>query len=219
MRTTHNYHENWATTNCNDFTVFKTYILPQLVILNYWHALKQIHLHLNKYWIIQCIVNPGKNASQKFLEEINNSSPPNQSASILHNTGKPLKYMHTPCLYHQIKRDSVEILDVTDQNNSRSSDSLLYDVFLLQTSGDILQLHFLFVNELLLPFYNLSPVAATAWNKGKQENYNHNIWDIYLTITKILSNFMHHKTIQVSHISESRCFIDSQNLCPIVPWI
>lgn len=86
----------------------------------------------------KCITN-------KFIEEINNSSPPIWSASVLHNTGKPLKYMHTPCLYHQIKRDSVEILDGTDQNNSRSSDSLLYDVFLLQTSGDILQLHFLFV--------------------------------------------------------------------------
>eukprot|EP00477_Mikrocytos_mackini_P003809 GAHX01005163.1.p1 GENE.GAHX01005163.1~~GAHX01005163.1.p1 ORF type:complete len:57 (-),score=5.15 GAHX01005163.1:144-314(-) len=37
----------------------------------------------------KCITN-------KFIEEINNSSPQTWSASILHNTCKPLKYMHTP---------------------------------------------------------------------------------------------------------------------------
>lgn len=123
----------------------------------------------------KCITN-------KFIEEINNSSPPIWSASILHNTGKPLKYMHTPCLYHQIKRDSMEILDVTDQNNSRGSDSLIFCSSMFFASD--FRRHFAAsfsiyqINELLLPFYNLSPVAATAWNKGKQENYNHNIRDI-----------------------------------------
>lgn len=159
----------------------------------------------------KCITN-------KFIEEINNSSPPIWSASILHNTGKPLKYMHTPCLYHQIKRDSVEILDGTDQNNSRSSDSLLYDVFLLQTSGDILQLHFLFVKLMNCYCHSIiSPQLLQPPETKVNRRITTIIYEIYLTITKILSNFMNHKIIQVSHISESRCFIDSQNLCPIVP--
>lgn len=98
--------------------------------------------------------------------------------------------------------------------------SFVLRCFLLQTSGDILQLHFLFVKLMNCYCHSIiSPQLLQLPETKVNRRITTIIYEIYLTITKILSNFMNHKIIQVSHISESRCFIDSQNLCPIVPWI